>query len=53
MTTKELNHVKLILERIKNPSPAVELALAYVKKDLALRDSQRDNFKGDYEEMPW
>ena len=50
MTTKELKHVEDILMRIKNPSPKVDLALAYIRKDKALRDTQRDNFKGDYEE---
>lgn len=51
MTTKELNHVKEVLERIKNPSPKVALAIAYVVKDLRLRDSQKDNFRGGYEEL--
>lgn len=53
MTTKELNHVKKVLEKIANPSGNVTLALAYIEKDLALRASQRDNFKGDYEEASW
>lgn len=50
MTTKELNFILKILERIKNPSEKVGVAIAYVKKDLAVRDGQRDNFKGDYDE---
>ena len=50
MTAKELKHVKEVLERIKNPSPKVELALAYINKDITTRESQRDNFKGDYDE---
>jgi len=49
MTTKELQHVKEILQRIKNLTPKVELAIAYVVKDLKLRDSQRDNFKAEYD----
>lgn len=50
MTAKELNHVKKVLDRITNPSPNVTLAIAYINKDLALRESQRDNFKAVYEE---
>ena len=53
MTRKELELVKKVLQRIKNPSSNVELAIAYVNKDLSLRESQRDNFKGDYEEFPY
>jgi len=49
MTTKELSHVLLILMHIKNPTPKVDLAIAYIRKDMAVRDAQRDNFKGDYE----
>ena len=53
MTRKELLHVKKVLERITNPSGHVELALAYVNKDLAQRESQKDNFKGDYDSPLW
>lgn len=53
MTRKELLHVRKTLENIKNPSPNATLALAYINKELAVREAQRDNFKGDYEEMPW
>lgn len=53
MTTKELNHVIKVLAMIKNPSPKVELAIAYCNKDLKVRESQRDNFRGDYEERLW
>lgn len=52
MTRKELLLVKQVLQRIKNPSGNVTLALAYIEKDLAIRESQRDNFKGDYDENP-
>jgi hypothetical protein len=52
MTTKELQHVKKVLQRITNPTGKVTLAIAYVEKDLAARESQRDNFKGDYDEGP-
>lgn len=49
MTRIELLHIKKILERIKNSSPNVTLAIAYINKDLALRESQRDNFTQTYE----
>jgi len=52
MTRKELLHVKRVLERITNPSGHVELAKALVDKELATREAQRDNFKGDYDESP-
>lgn len=39
MTTKELNIVLNCLERIKKPNPFADEAIAYVKKDLAIRDS--------------
>lgn len=54
MNRKELEHVKKVLEKIANPSPNVQLALAYVNKDIAMRESQKDNFKGsDYDEIYW
>ena len=53
MTKKELLHVQKVLARITNPSGHVELALAYIRKDLAVRESQKDNFKGDYDSPPW
>lgn len=53
MTRKELSYVKKVLEQIANPTPKVQLAIAYVDKDLAQREAQKDNFKGDYDEVPW
>lgn len=52
MNRKELEHIKKVLSRITNPSPMVTLALAYIEKDIAVREAQRDNFKGDYDEGP-
>ena len=49
MTKQELLHVKEVLDRIKNPSSRVEFAKACINKDLAIRDNQRDNFKGKYD----
>jgi hypothetical protein len=46
MKTDELEHLlHKILEKISNPDGNVELAKAYVKKDLALRQRQRENQK--------
>ena len=56
MTTKELNVVLHCLEKIKKPNPFVEEAIAYVKKDLAIRDQQsnamRDMNRPDVK-WPW
>lgn len=55
MTRKELQHVKKVLENIKPRENGlgihgiVQLAISFVNKDLALRESQRDAFKDNYE----
>ena len=49
MTRTELLQVKKVLERITNKTGQVELAIALVNKDLAIREAQRDNFKGEYD----
>ena len=55
MTKAELEIVKNVLLNIKPRENGlgrhgkVELALALVEKDLALRAAQRDNFKNMYE----
>ncbi len=41
MTTKELNMVLRVLEKVGPPvNPFRDEAIAYVKKDLAIRDQQ-------------
>lgn len=55
MTRKELEHVKKILENIKPRENGmgihgqVQLAISFVNKDIARRESERDNFKDMYE----
>jgi len=49
MTRKELEHVRKVLEAIKNPDGHVKTAIAYCNKDIALREAQRDNFRPEYE----
>ena len=54
MKTDELEHLlHNILEKIKNPDGNVELAKAYVKKDLALRQRQRENLKNQHEDYSY
>jgi len=59
MNTKELWRVLKCLERIKQPNAFADEAIAYVKKDLAIRDQQskamRDMNRSDYEVdgRPW
>ena len=59
MTTKELNVVLNCLEHVQKPNAFVDEAIAYVRKDLAIRDQQRSDMrdmnKRDwlYEERPW
>ena len=43
MTRKELEIVKGILTKIKNQDPFVAEAIAYLDKDIALREQQRKN----------
>jgi len=60
MTRKELEHVKKVLLNIKPRENGmgihgqVQYAISCIDKDLAQRESQRDNFKAEYEpEHPW
>lgn len=55
MTTKELNAVLRVLQRVgPEVNPFRDEAIAYVKKDLAIRDQQsnamREMNRGDYED---
>ena len=49
MTRKELEHVKKILERIKDPDEHVTLAMAYVDKDIKQYDARKGQLKNQYE----
>ena len=55
MTKKELEIVKNVLMNIKLRDNGmgihgkVQLAISFIDKDLARRESQRDNFKDMYE----
>jgi hypothetical protein len=42
MRDKELIYIKSILQRISNQNGEIKLALAYVEKDIALRQAARD-----------
>jgi hypothetical protein len=59
MTTKELEAVQRVLDKIKRPNPFADEAAAYVKKDLAIREQQRKDMREmnrgdyDYREYPW
>lgn len=57
MTTKELTRVLQVLEKVgPKPNPFVEEAIAYVKKDLAIRDQQRKamyDMNHENAEYPW
>jgi hypothetical protein len=56
MKTEELLRVLNCLEKIKRPNPFADEAIAYVKKDLAIREQQRQDMrylnKPD-SEWPW
>lgn len=43
--TDELEHLLNLLNRIKNPNADVDLAKAYVNRDIALRAKQRENMR--------
>jgi len=45
MTTKELQRVLHCLEMAKKPNPFIDEAIAYVKKDLAIREQQCNNMR--------
>lgn len=46
MTTKELRRVLEVLERVGPPvNPFRDEAIAYVKKDLAIRDQQSNEMR--------
>lgn len=42
MTRKELDRLKALLKRIKDPDGEVAVVMAYVDRDIALREAQRD-----------
>lgn len=56
MTIKELEYVKKVLERIKEPDVHIEKAIAFINKNLAnyaarqgqLRDSYESDSKWDF-----
>ena len=45
MNRKELEHIKKVLEHIKNPNEQVALAMAYVEKDIKNYDSRRGQIR--------
>lgn len=49
MTRAELDYLKKILTRIKNPDAHVEKAIAFVDKDIALYNSRRGQLRDQYE----
>lgn len=61
MTRKELEVVLKVLNNIKprendlGQHGAVQLAISLIQKDIAQRESQKDNFKNmyDYNESPY
>lgn len=55
MNRKELNHILMILNRIKDPDSKIAEAIAYVNKDLAIYDSRRGQLRADYDydRGPW
>lgn len=48
MTKKELQHVKTVLQRIKNSDEHVAKAVAYVDKDLAQYAARRGQLRDTY-----
>ena len=45
MTRDQLLKLKLVLEKIKNPDSYVQEAIAYVDRDIALRNRQSKDMK--------
>jgi hypothetical protein len=45
MTTKQLQVVLRCLERIRRPNPFADEAVAYVRRDLAIREQQRKDMR--------
>lgn len=53
MTSKELYRVKEVLLRIRSDDPRIKEAIAYIDKDIALREQQskigRDSREDSYD----
>lgn len=53
VTRDELDHVKSVLDKIKNPDSNVDLAKSYVLKDIALRERQKKRAHDDQEDAQY
>lgn len=54
MTIKELEYVKKVLQRIKDPDQHIEKALAYIEKDLKNYAACKGQLRDQYEsEVNW
>jgi len=49
MNKRELQHVALILSRIKDPDGKVKRALALVRKDIASYDARKGQLRESYD----
>lgn len=55
MTYQELLKLKLVLMKIKNKDAHVDEVIAYVNKDIALREQQQKAYvnQAEYDHSPW